>query len=139
MSGPARKPAEFRVIAGTERECRPPAEAQIELPKLASVPQPPDWLKNAHALAEWSRLAPMLHRAGLLTEGGVSAFAVLCAVHGTIVDTYSKGESPTANTIAQYRSLVNDFGLTPGAQTRVKAPGQHAPVNRFAKFGKRPG
>lgn len=129
-----RKPNHLKAISGS---AEPPSPEPVVLPVPPSVPAPPAWLKNEHAVAEWLRLAPMLHRTGLLTDGGVNAFAVLCAVHGTIVDTYSKGGAPTGHTIAQYRALVNDFGLTPGAQGRVKAGAPDAPKNRFAKFGKR--
>jgi phage terminase small subunit len=124
----------LKEITGSRKPLTAP---EVELPTPADVPQAPDWLKNAHAQAEWSRLAPLLHRTGLLTEGGLNAFAVLCAVHGTIVESYAAGGAPNGHTIAQYRGLVNDFGLTPGAQSKVKPGAADAPKNRFAKFGKR--
>lgn len=137
MPGPAKTPRSLKVIAGTDRPDRAPETPPVSLPTLSEVPEAPDWLPNAHAKKEWDKLAPMLVAAGLLTDGGVSALGMLCSLHGKIVQLYAAGESPTGHMIAQYRGLVNDFGLTPGAQGRVKASGNDGPPNRFARFGKR--
>lgn len=138
MSNP-RKPAHLKSIAGTTRADRPDPPA-IDLPLVAAIPEPPDWLPSAHAIKEWNRLAPILFRLGLLTEGGLSALAMLCALHGNLVQMWTAGVKPTGHLIAQWRSLYNDFGLTPAAQGKVKAIGETEgqPANRFGRNGKRP-
>ena len=61
----------------------------------------------------------------------------LCALHGKIVQLYAAGESPSGHMVAQYRALINDFGLTPVAQGKVKPVGEKDKGNRFAGNGKR--
>lgn len=135
--GPARTPSSLRVIAGTDRKDRPDAAAVV-LPTLDDAPPAPDWLPNAHAVKEWERLARILAAHKLLTEAGLSALGTLCALHGKLVQLWAAGESPHASLIAQYRGLVNDFGLTPVAQGKVKSGGEKEKGNKFAAFGKRP-
>ena len=131
MANP-RKPAHLKAVAGTAQPCReaPPA---VELPLVAECPPAPDWMPNVHAVKEWNRLAPILHANKLLTEAGLSALAVLCALHGDIVDQWARRISPTGHLLAQYRSLVNDFGLTPVAQGRVRPSGEKGKKNAFAR------
>lgn len=91
-----------------------------------------------HAVKEWQRLAPILVANKLLTEAGLSAFGMLCSLHGKLVQLFAAGESPNASMVASYRNLVNDFGLTPVAQGKVKPSGaDSAPGNRFASNGRR--
>lgn len=136
LRGPGPKPASLKAIAGTARQDR--VVHHVELPLVGELPTAPDWLPNSHAVKEWDRLAPILHANKLLTEAGLSALGMLCALHGKLVQLWAAGESPTGHMLAQYRALVNDFGLTPMAQGKVKASGEKDEGNRFAKFGKRP-
>ena len=119
MANP-RKPAHLKAVAGTGQPCRE-APPSIDLPLVDSVPSAPDWLPNAHAIKEWDRLARILHANKLLTEACLSALGVLCALHGELVDLWSRRVSPTGHMLAQYRALVNDFGLTPVAQQKVRS------------------
>lgn len=137
MSGPSRKPTRLKVISGTTQPCRAIA-ATVALPAIGSVPDAPDWLPNAHAIKEWRRLAPILVANKLLTEAGLAALAHLCALHGKIVQLYTAGEAPAASLVSQYRNLINDFGLTPVAQGRVKAAAPEPEGNAFTRNGKRP-
>jgi phage terminase small subunit len=118
----SRKPPQLKAISGTKQKCRPDPVA-VDLPLVSAVPDAPDWLPNAHAVTEWDRLAPMLTANKLLTEAGCSPLGVLCALHGKIVQLFSAGECPTGHMLSQYRNLVNDFGLTPVAQGKVKPVG----------------
>ena len=137
MPGPGKKPAHLKAIAGTGRKDRE-APPSVELPTISEVPAPPDWLPNAHATKEWNRLAPILVANKLLTEAGLSAFGMLCSLHGKLVQLFAAGESPNASMVASYRNLVNDFGLTPVAQGKVKPSGaESTPGNRFASNGRR--
>lgn len=131
----AKKPSNVLELSGTARPDR--ARVDVELPTLRDLPKPPAWLPNAHAVAEWKRLGPILVAGKLLTSGGLSAFGMLCALHGKIVQLYAAGEAPTGHMVAQYRNLINDFGLTPVAQGKVKPVGQEAPKNRFSRNGSR--
>lgn len=133
-----RKPPKLKVIAGTDQPCRRPETQSIELPLADSVPPAAEWLPNTHAIKEWERLAPILHAAGLLTEGGLSALGVLCALHGELVDLWSRKVTPTGHMLAQYRSLVNDFGLTPVAQGKVRPIGEAKTKNPFSNNRKGP-
>lgn len=132
----ARKPTTLKVVAGTDRPDRALAEV-AELPLVSGVPSAPDWLPNAHANKEWDRLAPILHANKLLTEAGLSALGQLCALHGKTVQLYAAGEAPVASMVAQLRALMNDFGLTPAAQGKVRPNGDtEKPGNAFAALGK---
>ena len=139
MGRPA-KPRALKAIAGTIQPCRdiPPA---IELPVISieELPAAPDWLPNSHAVKEWDRLAPILAANKLLTQGGLSALGMLCAVHGKIVQLFAAGECPNAAMLAQYHTAVTAFGLTPAAQGKIKALAAtpDTPANKFSANGKR--
>ena len=136
MANP-RKPTSLKVVAGTDQPCRRPESAPVEMPALDHIPDPPDWLPNAHAVKEWQRLAPILTANKLLTEAGLSALGQLCALHGKVVQLYAAGEAPVASMVAQMRGLMNDFGLTPVAQGKVKAGGDETKAgNKFAGLAK---
>jgi phage terminase small subunit len=131
MPGPGKKPSHLKAVAGTSRRDRE-AAAVVELPVVSEVPDPPDWLPNVHAVKEWQRLAPVLVNNKLLTDAGLMAFGHLCALHGKLVQLWAAGESPTGHMLSQYRALINDFGLTPVAQGKVKTPGDDPKANKFA-------
>jgi hypothetical protein len=134
MAGPSKKPAKLKILSGTNQPCRAQGEG-VDLPATDSVPDPPGWLPNAHAVVEWNRLAPTLHNVGLLTQVGTSVLGVLCGLHGKIVQLFAAGECPTGHMLAQYRALVNDFGMTPAAQGKVKQAGETKKGNKFANNG----
>ena len=131
-----RKPDKIKALQGTEQACRALLDT-LELPLADELPPPPEWLKNAHARAEWERLGTILFQNKLLTEAGMSAFAQLCAVHGAIVQLYDAGLSPHASMLTQLRGLMNDFGLTPVAQGKVRPSGEGEKGNKFGGNGKR--
>jgi len=136
MPGPGKKPANLKMVAGTERKDRA-INSGVDLPVLDAVPPAPDWMPNSHAIKEWDRLATILTANKLLTEGGLSALGMLCALHGKIVQLYAAGEAPTASLAGTLRNMVNDFGLTPVAQGKVKPVGDSDKGNKFAGNGKR--
>lgn len=136
MAGRPKKPRRLRVVAGTDRPDR--AFDAVELPAVSELPDPPDWLPNAHAVREWHRLSAVLHGAGLLTEASLSALGMLCSLHGKLLQLWSVGETPSGHMLAQYRLLANDFGLTPVAQGRVSAGTAKTRGNRFSRFSRPP-
>jgi phage terminase small subunit len=133
MSRP-RKPDHLKLVSGTDQPCRREPEPEVRVPALEESPEPPDWLPNAHAVKEWCVLAPIMTANRLLTDANVSALGQLCALHGKLVQLWSAGETPTGHLLAQYRNLINDFGLTPIARGRIKATGEPAKKNRFDKL-----
>ena len=99
---------------------------------------PPKWIKNSHAKEEFNRLARILHANKLLTEACLSPLAMLCALHGEIVTKFAKKDAPTGHMLAQYRALVNDFGLTPVAQGKIRDGGKKEnPGGKFKDIGSR--
>lgn len=130
----APKPHNLKVIDGTVRKDRIVTDA-VELPLVEAAPLPPDWLPNIHAQKEWERLTTILLANRLLTEVALGPLAMLCAVHGKIVQLYAAGEAPTGHMLAQYRALVNDFGMTPVAQGKVRPLGEERKANPFARNG----
>ncbi|AWH25740.1 MULTISPECIES: hypothetical protein [Stenotrophomonas] len=135
--GNPRKPTSLKVVAGTDRPDRD-APLAVDLPLVSDVPLAPDWLPNAHAIKEWDRLAPILHANKLLTEAGLSALGQLCALHGNTVQMYAAGLAPVASMVSQLRGLMNDFGLTPVAQGKVRPAGDSAKQgNAFANNGQK--
>ena len=135
MANP-KKPNHLKVISGTNRKDRE-AESVIEHPLVENVPVAPDWLSNIHAKKEWDRLSPILHANKLLTQAGLMAFGHMCSLHGKLVQLWAAGESPSGHLLSQYRNLINDFGLTPVAQGKIKPMGGDKPGNKFSKNGKK--
>jgi len=134
-----KKPPNLKAIAGTKRPDRDGilGGVAVDLPLVNEVPLPPDWLPNVHAMKEWERLAPILVANKLLTQAGLSALGILCSLHGKIVQLFAAGETPHASLVAQQRGLMNDFGLTPASQGKVKPGAETDPGNKFAKNGRR--
>jgi phage terminase small subunit len=128
-----RKPSPLKVISAS----REPDTPSVDLPLVAETPPAPSWLPNAHAFKEWDRLAPILVANRLLTEAGLSALGSLCSLHGKLVQLWAAGECPNAAMLGQYRGLINDFGLTPVAQGRVRPMAEQPAGNKFARNGNR--
>jgi len=61
----------------------------------------------------------------------------MAAEHGKIIQMYAAGECLTGHLSAQYRNLINDFGLTPVSQCKVKAFAGKEKTNPFARNGNR--
>src|SRR6266516_3958634 len=73
--GPARLPTALRRARGA----RPDRLNASEPTPSAKPPVPPRWL-SPEARKVWRRLAPDLHRQGVLTHWDVELFAVFCDV-----------------------------------------------------------
>lgn len=133
----SRKPDLLKIISSTYRESR--AQNTIPIPVVTEIPRMPEWMVGYEiATKEWDRLAKILSDVGILTEAGLNALAVMCMLLQFLVEAFKANECPPANMIAQYRNLINDFGITPVAQTRVKANGGEKEKNSFDGVGKRP-
>lgn len=129
------KAAHLKVISGTNQPCREREEIEVEL--LETVPSPPSWLSNSHAVTEWKRLAPMLVANRVLAETDLAQLGHLCSLHGKLVQLWAAGECPHASMLATYNKLASDFGLSAMARGRIKnGPGKKPEGNAFGKFKK---
>jgi len=132
-------PTPLRVVAGDataeqlEREVKPDADRR---------PARPSWLKGEGART-WNRLAPTLHRKGLLDEWGATEFAIWCNEVGNYIDAarlvndtaiLARGHrnvlrknpalSVQRDAIPAIRLLGAEFGLTPAARAGLDLIGE---------------
>lgn len=135
MSYP-RKPPQLKAISGTIRKDRDEGTA-LNLPTVEGLPDAPKWLPNVNAVLEFNRLAAILFNNRLLTEGAVSSLGHLAALHGTLVQQWTAGKCPSGHLMAQYRNLINDFGLTPVSSSKIGGGASIKKSNKFANNGKR--
>ena len=149
MRGPKPKPTKLKVLHGNPG--RRPLNDREPAPAPHSL-EPPAWI-DGDALAEWRRLAPLLHRLGLLTEIDEQALTSYCQTwarwkaaelqirkHGMVLR--GKGGFPVISpyvavanrSLAHLKQLLAEFGMTPAARTRVKTEAGPAPEDPFARF-----
>ena len=131
--------------------------ARRPLNQLEPTPDPahldaPTWL-HGDAAAEWERLAPTLHRLGLLTEIDVQALATYCQAWARWREAETKIEefgmvikgrngfpiiSPfvaVANrAMHQMKAFLIEFGMTPSARSRVAKVDDTPADDPFAEF-----
>lgn len=132
--GPKPMPSALRRLIGNPGN-RPVSgnEPQPE----AAIPQPPDHLDEL-AVAEWERLAPELHKLGLLSRIDRAALACYCMAwsrwvraeqhlreHGEIVQAPSGAPiqnpwlSIANRAFDQLKALAAEFGMSPSSRSRV--------------------
>lgn len=145
--GPAPKPVELKLVEGN-----PGRRPLPEVPKptiAASAPKPPAVL-GAEGKKLWNRIAPELHRLGLLTDLDLEGLVALCVSweqaraaaelirkQGIVVDLpvfrkdgeiagYRTQRHPAAQTLrdslTQFKAFAAEFGLTPSARTKFSMP-----------------
>lgn len=137
-----RVPKELKIIRGTFRNDRNPAE-EPEPTIVEKVPACPLYL-GRHAKALWKRLAKEMVRSGVLTVVDVPALEMLCSSYQDYRDAreavftsekgrpqtlrqYLKGRNsqtmPEYNALkaayATYKSYAVEFGLTPSSRNRI--------------------
>ncbi len=134
--GPAPTPTALRVLRGNPSK-RP---FNVNEPHPDRGEHPPDCPDSLDGLgrAEWQRLAPILHRAGLLTLVDEATFAVYCTARGQFIeasrhlaDHGSTRVSPNGFETASPWVAIQDraaktlhrvgceFGLTPASRSRI--------------------
>jgi P27 family predicted phage terminase small subunit len=127
---------------------------QRRIPPVLEIPMPaeplpaPDWLPGL-AVAEWQRLAPVLHQANLLTQLDVAVFSAYCTSYdrwrqaeaaleasgelttrgdrGAVVSPMVRVAESAARDVLKFGS---EFGLTPSARLRLRA-GAPEPSSKF--------
>jgi len=134
--GPKFKPAKIHQLHGTFRKDRQGGELNV----TSILPDPPPELSGV-GLEEWHRMAPELHKLGVLTALDVTLLHMYCTVFARWINAEKKikeiqdGEiSTTPNgyqqqsawlTIAnqcvkQTQSLCAEFGLSPATRARLR-------------------
>lgn len=153
--GPAKKPAELERLHGNPGKRR--IIDNIKFEKQNEVPKPPTYLDKL-AKKEWNRLAPKVHKAGLLTDGDMAAFAGYCMAYSLWVQaekqlqirlsndnsftfTTDKGyeqQIPEVGIVNNARknmiSVAREFGLTPSARSGIKATETEEKENSIMEF-----
>lgn len=150
--GPAAKPTKLKLLQGTHRPDRAPAN---EPAPETQAPSCPSWL-HAEAKREWRRLLPELETLGLVAVVDRAALAAYCQAyatwwrmerdldeHGeTQINSRSGLESARPQVgmrdraLAQMKAFLVEFGLTPAARSRVSVPEKPKPKdNPFAALG----
>lgn len=142
--GPKTKPTELKLLTGTYRPDRD--NKNTPKPEISGeVPAPPSYFDNT-AKKEWKRLAPILHKLGLLTVADYAMFEAYCLSYGRMVQaqkdlkkakamTYEYINKAGAKNIVPrpeiamiqkesiiIKTLCAEFGLTPSARTRMEVP-----------------
>ncbi len=137
MPGPAKTPAELKVIAGTDRADR----QDPDTPKFEPVrdfPQAPQHL-NPDGKAMWVQLGNQLVACGVLQVVDLYALEQLCYCWQQHRQKAKAGMPVTASEDNALKGLLAEFGLTPSARRRVVANlKEPPPANRFAQHAKRP-
>jgi len=153
------KPTAQRKLEGNPGKRALPIDEPVLPPAAPEADAPPlELLGDLVAQAEWSRLAPMLRTAAVLTEADRGALIALCqqwsryleanrnvALAGMVVRAPSGYPMPNPYIAIANKALVNctrlwaELGLTPSARTRVtKAPSFEPPADAFAEFDEIP-
>lgn len=130
MPGRPKIPDQLKLLRGTAQpsRCQRPGAS---FPLVEEPPDPPEWLPNGPAVAEFKRLAALLHEMGLLTAASVSALGILAALHGKVCQQWAAGTTPNGHTLSQLRGFCRDFGLVPSS--RLPEP----PEREHGKFRQR--
>jgi P27 family predicted phage terminase small subunit len=141
--GPNPKPTELKVLEGTfrpDRAAKNPIKPEIP----SSVPEPSSWLDST-AKKEWRRLAPTLHRLGLLSTSDMAAFESYCEAYSGFVQCVKAikkhgmthehtNKNGSTNIVARpevgmkqkymqiIRAFCSEFGLSPSARVRMEMP-----------------
>jgi P27 family predicted phage terminase small subunit len=145
MRGPQPTPTVIKLLRGNPGKRRIGREPELLIPE--NVPEPPPFI-TGYACDEWWRVAPELHRFGLLTIGDVMLFAVYCAAYarwrtaeevlaemakrdavasGLLIQrtSGSAAQNPliriAANAAAEMVRFAGHFGMTPAARVRISA------------------
>lgn len=108
----------------------------IALPKVDSVPPPPEWLPE-DGKALWNEIAPMLYAQKVLTKADLPALTHMCSMHASHLKLRQAGLGVNAAETNALRGYFAEFGMTPSSRTKVGTSGDK-PGNGFANNGKRP-
>lgn len=126
-----RKPRSAKVLQGTFQKCRDRPEPEF---KQVSAADPPTWVTDPDALAEWRNACALLTATRVLTEADLTTLAHYCNLHGIITKMWRKELEPTAAQMTQLRLFATEFGFTPASRSRARPAGDAASKNPFANL-----
>lgn len=151
MRGRKPTPTALRLLRGNPR--KRPVNAAEPKPAALVDAAPPAWLPAA-GKREWSRVAPMLARLGVLTETDAAALAAYCEAwvtwrqataamrKGGLVAERQTDAGPVLLTspyvkiahdaMNQMRAFLIEFGMTPSARARIHTAASDKPVSKWA-------
>jgi P27 family predicted phage terminase small subunit len=121
-----RTPTHLQLLRGnpSKRPLRP----ELEPLQAAEPPKPPKYL-TGYARVEWRRLAPELHRLGLLTILDVAALAAYCLAYArwrTVEEELARAtevDAKLAQVSASARKAMSELGaqlgLSPISRSRI--------------------
>lgn len=139
--GRPRTPTRVLKLRGTHRGDRHgQPEDEPQFAALTTLPGPPGFLDDV-AVYEWNRVGPELIAKQLLTEVDLAAFTMYCsncsrvAAAEKVIKTLGMTIATPQGYIqarpevaiarqcgAEVRKFAQEFGMTPSARTRVRAP-----------------
>ena len=139
LRGPAPRPDALNALEGDPGNRRRNTDSPKPKP---GAPTPPHWLK-AEALAEWGRIVPELDSIGLLSVVDRAALTAYVCSWATFVECAEDIEdngvmirgrdgnsvkNPAVamqrDALAQIKTWVTEFGLTPSARARMQLPSE---------------
>ena len=148
MRGPPPTPLRLRLLRGDpgKRPLRP----EVEPSRPAQCPDRPAFV-TGYAADEWDRVAPELHRLGLLTVIDITVLGVYCATYAhwrTAEESFARMAQSDGDMCAGARSLARiarhaaadmvryagEFGMTPVARSRLAAGIGGQPGGKFDVF-----
>jgi P27 family predicted phage terminase small subunit len=153
--GPAPTPTALRKLRGNPgRRPYNADEPQIAAADDSFDAVPPELASDAVAAAEWTRLAPLLREARVVTQADRNVLLAACQQWSVYQDALAqspptrrvlrsaKSDNPIPNPYMQiaHKSLLHcarlwdALGLTPAARTRVAAAAEQEPGDAFAEF-----
>jgi len=113
-------PSALKLLRGTAR----PDRANPAEPRPAVGAKPPPWLpRKGPARLAWRRLARILTATRVLTVADAEALALGCVAleEWLAARADANGWRRADAAWKRYRAVLQDFGLTPSARTRVAA------------------
>lgn len=151
--GPKPTPTALKRLKGNPGKRKLPAH-EPDLPVIEDASTPRELARDAQAVEEWNRLAPMLQAAKVLTDADRASLIALCQVWSRYLTATAqllgadlviksrhghKQPNPyigVANrALAQCLKLWAELGLTPASRSRVQANATaRGAVDDFAEF-----
>jgi P27 family predicted phage terminase small subunit len=135
MPGPTKTPTNLRLLRGNPgKEAMPKGEPQPL--RYDRVPEPPQRLKD-EAREEWLRIAPEMHRLGLLTVADLRPLACYCLAYGRWCDAEDAMIAAKAND-PHHNGLVvvtDKGGLASNPLVKIASQAAHDLMRYAAEFG----
>lgn len=138
MTGPAKTPDQFKIIAGTDRPDRMESPDAPKFEVVRDFPPAPQHL-DPNGAALWNNLGQQLVACGVLQVVDLYALEQLAYAWQRFRKKSKASMEITASEDNALKALLAEFGLTPAARRRVVSNLVEPPAaNRFAAHGKRP-